>query len=100
MGIDVDWFVTDDGIVVEQVLATDPLPLEELLILPMAKDCNTIKISEINHCATDFLVPYYQGNILLAENCLDIYLDILAEIGGIEPYWFLGLESRFFSFDS
>lgn len=100
MGIDVGWFVVDSGIVVEQFSENDPLPIEELLILPTTSDCDKEKIEKVNNAAADFLVPYYEGNILLAENCLDIYLDVLAEIADIDPYWFLGLESRFIGFNS
>lgn len=100
MSITVDWFVTDDGIVIEQISEDDAMNLEELLILPTTSNCDREKIKKVNNAATDFLVPYYEGNILLAENCLDIYLDVLAEIADIDPYWFLGLESRFIGFSS
>lgn len=66
MGIDVGWFVTDSGVVIEQILEADPLPIEELLILPTTSNCDKAKIKKVNNAATDFLVPYYEGNILLA----------------------------------
>jgi hypothetical protein len=100
MSITVDWFVTDDGIVVEQVLEDESIDLEELLILPVTSNCDTEKIKKVNNAAADFLVPFYQGDILLAEDCLDIYLDVLAEIANIDPYWFFGLETRFVGFNS
>lgn len=98
MGIEVGFFVTDDGMVIEQFSENDAISLEEILIMPTTKGCDNKNISRINSYATDVLIPYYEGDILLAEHCFDMYLDVLAEIGNLDPYWFFDLENRFTGF--
>ena len=96
------WFINENGIVVTQ-FDEYPNTLEDLLILPFNADCDVEKIKQVNSVADDFLDIYYPSidygdDNLLADELFDVYLDVLAEIAEIDPYWFLGLKNRFTGF--